>query len=147
MKASQINGIFAIAGYMIAAGGNPTTTLLPNLNHNEVEGMYKLATGVFDWLFAQQKTPAQTPVDQIINKDISMMLFPNPTNGEVTVRMHSPYSGYYVISNELGQTLVFEQVREKSEFKINLQHINSGMYFLIMISGNGMKTQSILIKQ
>jgi predicted peptidase len=55
IKPDQINGMYNIADSITANGGNPHTTFLPNLDHSQVEGMYKLEPGLFDWLFAQKR--------------------------------------------------------------------------------------------
>ncbi|MEI6090944.1 MAG: T9SS type A sorting domain-containing protein [bacterium] len=51
----QINGMNPIADSITAHGGTPHTTFFPNLEHSEVEGMYKLEPGLFDWLFEQKR--------------------------------------------------------------------------------------------
>lgn len=55
IKPDQINGMYNIADSITANGGNPHTTLFPNLDHSQVEGMYKLEPGLFDWLFSQKR--------------------------------------------------------------------------------------------
>ena len=76
VKPNQINGMFHIADSITAHGGNPVTTYMPNLNHAETEGMYKLQNGLFDWLFSQHRV--YNSINNFEENQKSIIIYPNP---------------------------------------------------------------------
>ncbi len=87
---NQINGMFNIADSITVHGGNPTTTYMPNLNHAETGGMYKLENGLFDWLFAQHKN-VNNFIDFEENNQ-SILIYPNPAKNTLILTKSDKHS-------------------------------------------------------
>jgi len=75
---------------------------------------------------------------------ISFKVFPNPSNGFITVRMDKVNSGEYTIINQLGQVILNNKFTNKN-FQISLT--KKGIYFLKIKNNNtGYKTEKLIIK-
>jgi hypothetical protein len=103
VKPNQINGMFNIADSIMVHNGSPITSFMPNLNHAEVEGLYKLEPGLFDWLFAQHLEVTGIADDKT-NQSIN--IYPNPASDFIEITNYKlPITNIEII-NALGQLVL-----------------------------------------
>ena len=81
----------------------------------------------------------------------SLMVYPNPNNGEFTLEINSvkAMTADLTIMNTLGSTVYSEQaigINGKVIKTINLNKLNSGVYFLVLQNGDAKLVQKILVK-
>jgi hypothetical protein len=74
---------------------------------------------------------------------IDFIVFPNPGNGLIELRIVKGNEEYYLIQvkNNLGQ-LVYQSLKEKEDV-LDLRELNSGTYFIIVSDNN----KNIITKQ
>ncbi len=78
--------------------------------------------------------------------------FPNPTEGEITVRYTPDHNGYisYEVVNTMGQIVFQKQfpVREKIDiqFRVNLKGLNPGLYLTSLSAKDEVYSQKVLLK-
>ena len=70
-----------------------------------------------------------TPNEEDILAD-NIHLYPNPTNGIVFIDLPEVLSGQWKINNSLGQTVAAEAFQQRTALKIDMAHLNPGLYFL-----------------
>lgn len=74
----------------------------------------------------------------------SFVIFPNPTQNQISVRFSNVFSDVkMIVYNNLGQ-LVLEKDSLHSDDSINLEAINSGIYFYKIICGDFIQTGKIV---
>jgi len=122
VKPDQINGMNNIADSISLHGGNPRTTNMPNLNHAEVEGMYKLEPGLFEWLFAQKR--------EVLSASINAMGPTTICEGDSVLLTAGTASSYLWNTGEKTQSI---------EVK------TSGDYFVTITNSNGNSATSNVI--
>ena len=142
VKPDQINGMFNIADSITVHGGNPITTYMPNLNHAEIEGMYKLENGLFDWLFAQHKDISNVIDFEENNQSISF--YPNPAKNTLIIKTLGNFKDiYFTLLNINGQEVMKQQITaNKTEIDIN--KLTSGVYFVKLIADKTIEVKKII---
>ncbi len=85
------------------------------------------------------------------SKDITISVFPNPSNGEFTLELNSAKSvvADLTITNNLGMKVYAEKevaINGKTLKNLSLSGLSSGIYLLALQSGDVKITQKILIK-
>lgn len=120
----QINGMFNIADSIILHGGDPITSYMPNLNHAETEGMYKLETELFEWLFAQHK---DANIINIGDYNQLIKIFPNPASDIIFISGIQDKLNSISIYSVLG-IKVFE--KDISGKIIDISSLSDGIYIL-----------------
>ncbi|MFZ4521741.1 MAG: T9SS type A sorting domain-containing protein [Bacteroidales bacterium] len=85
------------------------------------------------------------------SKDVTVSVFPNPSNGEFTLEMNSAKNlvADMSITNNLGMTVYTEKgvaIDGKTTKKLNLSGLSSGIYLLSLQNGDMKISQKILIK-
>jgi hypothetical protein len=79
----------------------------------------------------------------------SMNIYPNPTNGQLSVQLNMPVAGNFEvrINDMLGRTL--ETVKEQNSlgglYNIDLSSNPNGMYFVELITNQGSATRKVLL--
>lgn len=83
-------------------------------------------------------------------ESVTMEVFPNPTNGDLNVNVSTLNAQDFTINvvNTLGQTVkeIKELKSNGGTFKIDLNELNSGIYFVILKSKSGSKTKRIVLQ-
>jgi hypothetical protein len=132
------------------AGNSNTLISYSYLDENPYDGTsyYRLSQTDYD---GHSETFAPVVANCITSSDEpSVSYYPNPFTDEVTVVLNNfkPEQAQIVIYDVLGNIVFDQQYQSGSslsqEFKIDLKHIASGMYFIDFISGNVLLTQKIV---
>ena len=67
------------------------------------------------------------------------VIYPNPNNGSFHIELNE--ASTLLLSNELGQLVKAIEFNEQNQFKVNVQNLSPGIYF---ISGSGIKAKIIV---
>ncbi len=73
----------------------------------------------------------------------SLNIYPNPSSGNFTIE--SPFSGDFVIQNEMGQIVRSFKLNNDNAMKINVTGLTTGLYFIIGMHEGQVVTQKILV--
>jgi hypothetical protein len=84
-----------------------------------------------------------TGIDELNNASFS--IYPNPSNGVVTIKAAT--TGFYTITNEIGQTVQSFNLNASNNYKLTLDKLNSGIYFVVGVSNNKTTQQKIIVTQ
>lgn len=76
------------------------------------------------------KFSPDAPLSVISPQQETLIVYPNPTNSDLYIRGMSPGKKQIHIFNSLGQKVFSEEFGEEEEIYLNLQEMNSGIYFL-----------------
>ena len=71
----------------------------------------------------------------------SVLVFPNPNNGEFTIQ--SQIVDIINVTNELGQVIDTVELNQQNNFSYRVHDLNSGIYFLV---GKTIKQKVIVSK-
>lgn len=88
----------------------------------------------------------ENPIQQ---KDEFFTVFPNPSNGQITLRFNAQAIGenYTIrVSNMLGQLILENKLEINYQKSLNLQELGKGVYFLQIIGEKQRQTQKISIR-
>jgi hypothetical protein len=85
------------------------------------------------------------------SKDVTVSVFPNPSNGEFTLELNAAKSvvASLSIANNLGMAVYSEKdvaINGKTVKNLNLTGLSSGIYMLTLQNGEMKITQKLLIK-
>jgi hypothetical protein len=99
------------------------------------------------WTHSQTLVVPATGVSTLNNKDESLVLYPNPANGNVMVRLnedlHSPKIN---ICNSLGETVYEELVTTSSSKEISLKYLAAGIYVVKVSDGEKLFTKELVVE-
>ena len=82
-------------------------------------------------------------------KDKYFLLYPNPSNGNITFELPSRLNSnvYIEIYNVLGEIIMSTHIeKEKSKIDLNLRNYSKGVYVVIVKSNNQKYTEKLIIK-
>jgi N-acetylneuraminic acid mutarotase len=82
-----------------------------------------------------------TGIQQVSINSNSVLIFPNPNNGEFTIQ--SQIGDVVNITNELGQVIETIELNQQNNFSYQVNHLQSGIYFLV---GKTIKQKVIVSK-
>lgn len=88
-----------------------------------------------------------TSVTNLNQSSEFQIIYPNPGNGKITVRLIPEYKkNRFIILNALGETIQeIEFYGNKNEYEIDLSSYSSGVYYLKYYVGNKIAAQKIII--
>ena len=127
--------------------GNGTTSNISNYtfthrNEDSKTVYYRLKQVDFDGNFEYSNTIA---VD-CFSKNNNFRLFPNPTNGEITLQFDKAISNEILIFDILGRLVFNDFIKNKAEVQLDLK-LTAGVYFLQMEGdSNYQKTIKVIKK-
>ncbi|GEM_PF-4114402 len=91
-----------------------------------------------------------TSVDSEKDLKNNITVFPNPNNGFLNVRINNAEALSKIsIVNSLGQsvyTTLFDNFSGNQLYKANLKHLDKGIYFVQIYSGNNMITKKLILQ-
>jgi hypothetical protein len=90
-------------------------------------------------------TVTPTAVKEYENNALQISLHPNPANDIVTITSKNDFSKIELL-NVTGQVLLSETVNDKTR-QINLNGFSEGIYFVKVVSANGMSVTKKVVKQ
>jgi hypothetical protein len=82
-------------------------------------------------------------INQIVKNNNQLIVYPNPNNGAFIVQSTS--EGVYSIINELGQTIQQFKLNSSNKYSINIENLNTGIYFIVGFNNNKMLRQKIVV--
>jgi len=108
---------------------------------------YNLSQGIFDSVSTRWRTNIENQTTQKI-----VSVFPNPSNGNFTLFLKNFDSEYYTvtISNSVGQVVFTAENRCKNNIeyqKLQLAHLENGIYFVEIKNLNKIILQKIIINK
>ena len=71
-----------------------------------------------------------------LNSDQKFVLYPNPTQGIITINFSSAYSGKITVYNSLGQLLINKNLFGVETYSLNLSDVAKGIYILKISTEN-----------
>jgi hypothetical protein len=78
-----------------------------------------------------------------VSKDSDLEIFPNPSNGDFTIR--SAFGGDFFIQNELGQTVQYVKLNEMNAYQEDVKGLTNGLYFIVGTHEGEVVSQKILV--
>jgi hypothetical protein len=76
----------------------------------------------------------------------SLIIAPNPSNGTFTIQSTNEIDGTLELINELGQVVYKNQMKGLSK-NVDIQNINSGMYYIRLMNGKTISTSKLNISK
>lgn len=158
--------LFNVGGLNIAKFDFPNINLLDSSHHGLCTGMFTYTINSLTGLppgtiipnrvgiyFDYNPVVMTNTVNNIIpfpgtltthvydNDDVQ--IFPNPAYNEITIKMSDSYYNSFTISNQVGQTLVRQQL-SSSTVKADISMLPSGLYFITLKGENGGKVMKFV---
>ena len=71
--------------------------------------------------------------------DVSFLIYPNPTNGIVSIDLGTPNQNYtsFTVTNITGQTIHSELINNRTRIQFEFEGYSEGMYFVDVTNGKG----------
>lgn len=128
-------------GNLFVAGGSTS-----DISFDKTEN----SIGEFDfWVMMLSSDPA-VGINEISEKT-TLQIFPNPTSGEINIISPTAYfkEGALEIYNVTGQLVYSEEIIERSSNKktINLSHLNSGLYQIVLMQKNKAYRAKVIVSR
>lgn len=82
------------------------------------------------------------PTNDLIYKDESWILFPNPNNGLFSIKFEKLETGTLVIKDQLGKVCVSKKLNSVFNYEIQSYNLNNGVYFVSFHSSINNKNYS-----
>lgn len=92
--------------------------------------------------------PANTGIKQLSASNYQLAIYPNPTNGKVTIVSETPIDEIRV-TNLLGQVVLYssQPANKENDQQIDLSNLPSGLYFVTVTSQNETTTRKIVVNK
>lgn len=78
-----------------------------------------------------------------LSKTSSLLVYPNPSNGMVTVKLSS--QGNYQLINALGQTIKTFHLNSNNNFTFTMEDLQQGIYYVVGKENNQTVSQKIIV--
>lgn len=154
---SDLNGNLLYArDFTLSTLANYSTSMIMLPDKSLLTTGYLFADGITimtedAWLFRVDSMGCFIPncwlgINQIIHENLSVNIFPNPTNGQFIIKIDSPFENKIVILDALGQ-IVFETTIKSTTVNISLNPTLKGLYFIQLTDTYGKSSiQKILLQ-
>jgi len=76
-----------------------------------------------------------------------VLVYPNPSSGNIIIHTNKGIGGVYSIMNELGQTIKQIQLNSSNNYTINIDNLNNGIYFVVGYNNNEIVKQKIIVSK
>ncbi len=99
--------------------------------------------GISDYSETASET-TRVKVDPLsVESEISLSIFPNPTNGLLNIYSTEPIKAFWI--QDVTGKLVYISDNQAPDFSINLDHLESGVYFLKLVDVTGITIRKLII--
>jgi len=91
-----------------------------------------------------------TGIENVPGKNLYAQVFPNPSNGDITISFNSKMKVYEIILvNPLGQVVtdIKNQTIQNGQLNVSLDYLSDGIYYLLINSEKGNLTQKIILNR
>lgn len=123
-----------------------TIDLTPYVGVNQVSVKFRGTSGWGNYLYLDNINISALGSVGIDNEENTVFnVFPNPSNGEVTVRSSSPIDEITVLDNT-GRIVQTVQGDKSTEIKLELNHLSSGSYHLQVRMNGTFKMDRLIIQ-
>jgi hypothetical protein len=125
----------------VDAAGNSSVELdyeTVDLNPLNGTSYYRLKQTDFDGTYSY------SPV-AVINREIQLTIYPNPTNGNVSVVGESTIDDI-VVYNATGQVVAVDSQQYDGEWKLSTDNLADGTYFLHLITPGGAVVERLIVR-
>lgn len=144
----QVGNTLTIAGYNNCnwfLNGNFITANSGVLNISQAGNYSAIVYDQNNCVFRTLEYVASIPTynASITNESEQISVFPNPSNGNVTIQ--SKKDGVYLITNELGQTIELIKLNATTNFTYKLDNLSAGVYFIVGNNNDKLTKQKIVI--
>lgn len=79
------------------------------------------------------------------DNDILVNMFPNPTNGNITISLNTVSQHIVVkVTNSLGQVIISKEEFNTTQFDIDLSQMSTGIYYIHINDGEKSNTQKVI---
>ena len=104
---------------------------------------YNMSEGSFS-----NSTYSYMGINDAHEEDIAFDVFPNPSNGNFSVRMINPYGTKTLVSvsDALGRQVFARQISTSDKFDITLNGMNPGVYFVTLKNEKGISVKKIVVE-
>lgn len=148
VRASGAVAEFMFPNINLHSGGHGNILIKIKTKNTLVEGatVSKKANIYFDYNFPVETLPEDTLFQSLSNPDIpvdaSIVVYPNPTKGKMEINCNNTIKSVevYDIQGRILQTNLINQ----TQTMLDISSQSNGVYFLKIISDNGMKVQKIV---
>ena len=84
---------------------------------------------------------------QTLEKELTVSIYPNPTNEQLTIELEQPFISYHISIYDLqGNRLMIKEVNEKRKTSLDVSSFASGSYFIVL-SNKGHRSAKLFIKK
>lgn len=82
--------------------------------------------------------------EEVGNNEGAMSIFPNPVNDQINIQSDSKIGEVRLY--DYTSKLIYQAKVDKEQFYIDVKHLNSGVYLLIVDQGSAIQTEKIIIQ-
>lgn len=130
-------------GSTVVVPSNPNTASYINLTTYTVTGAD--ANNCRRTATVTVATSGCVGIDEATNSVKSLLVFPNPNNGDFTIQSDENIT--LSVINQLGQVIQTLTLSEGNNHQVNISNIASGVYFVVGANQNGSVKQKIIINK
>lgn len=110
-----------------------------------VDGIYAVVITLNGCVDTSKCVPvAAVGVEELMSSGTYFVVYPNPSNGAVTVQ--ASQEGNYTIVNELGQAILGFQLNASNNFTKVIDNLSSGLYVLVDMQGQQLKKKIVITR-
>ncbi|MDA3910194.1 MAG: T9SS type A sorting domain-containing protein [Bacteroidales bacterium] len=132
--------------YIDGAGNSNRVLSYEYMDYSPINGTayYRLKQTDFDGAYETFNMLAVTIQNNI---EIEISVYPNPVVSSLNVRNNQAIALEMQLTNAAGQALKIISIAGNDEQSVEMEHLPSGLYYLIAIDANGNKTSEKILKQ
>lgn len=100
--------------------------------------------------FSEQRkffTPGVTSLDENSKADKAALVYPNPSDGIIRIKLKEQSEVFVVITNVIGATILESALGKSEEKVIDLNALNNGIYWVKIITDTGIVIQQLILNR
>jgi type IX secretion system substrate protein/peptidase C39-like protein len=105
--------------------------------------------GNHSWTHTNVLTTNPTAVDEFSQQGSESMIYPNPSTGEVRVKLSGTFQNEIRVFNQLGETVYQDKLKDSFTHEpvlINLHSLSKGVYFLAIKNQQESKFEKLILQ-